>query len=100
LGRAEEQGRLCPLVAPRASPPPDRADHGSPRAQCARPTTRTQASRGRTLIKTFGAESDDWLDKEIEIYIGSTEYEGEEVATLLVRVLSAEIETKKAVTPQ
>jgi hypothetical protein len=57
-------------------------------------------TNAKTLIKSFGAESDDWLGGEIEISVGLTEYEGEETATLLVRVISAEVEQKKAVTPQ
>jgi hypothetical protein len=57
-------------------------------------------TNARTLIRSFGAESDDWIGKEIELYIGLVEYEGEEKETILVRVVSAEIENKKAVTPQ
>ena len=57
-------------------------------------------TNARTLIKSFGAESDDWLGKEVEIYLGATVFEGEEKATILLRVISAEVEHKKAVTPQ
>src|SRR5215470_17570832 len=58
------------------------------------------ATNAKTLIKSFGAESDDWLSKEIEIYLGTTMFEGEEKVTILVRVISAEVEFKKATTPQ
>src|SRR5438128_2241097 len=54
----------------------------------------------QTLIRSFGAESADWLGKEIELYIGLTVYNDEEVETILVRVISAEVENKKVVTPQ
>jgi hypothetical protein len=54
----------------------------------------------RTLIKSFGAESDDWLGGEVEIYLGTTMYEGEEKVTILLRVVSAEVEFKKATKPQ
>ena len=57
-------------------------------------------TNAKTLIKSFGAESDDWIGKEIEIYIGEVEYNEKMVSTILVRVISAEVEHKKAVTPQ
>ena len=53
----------------------------------------------QTLIRSFGAESDDWLDKEIELYLGEVEFEGEMKPTVLVRVISAEVENKKVVKP-
>ena len=53
----------------------------------------------QTLIRSFGAESNDWIDKEIELYLGEVEFEGEMKQTILVRVISAEVEHKKAVTP-
>jgi hypothetical protein len=57
-------------------------------------------TNAKTLIKSFGAESADWLDKEIEVYLGEVEFECEMKPTILVRVISAEVEHKKAVKPQ
>jgi hypothetical protein len=54
----------------------------------------------QTLIRSFGAESNDWLGKEIDLYLGEVEYEGEMKPTILVRVISAEVEHKAPVKPQ
>jgi hypothetical protein len=50
-----------------------------------------------TLIRAYGSDSDDWLNKEIELYVGETDYKGELVPTILIRPVSASPENKKAV---
>jgi hypothetical protein len=54
----------------------------------------------QTLIRSFGADSADWIGKEIELYLGEVEFEGEMRSSILVKVISAEVELKKLVTPQ
>jgi hypothetical protein len=42
----------------------------------------------RTLVAAFGANGDDWLGEEIELYLGTVKYRGAEQESVLVRPLS------------
>src|SRR5262249_57941157 len=40
------------------------------------------ATNGRVLAKAWGFDSDDWIDKEVELAVGETEYQGRTQADL------------------
>ena len=42
----------------------------------------------QVLIETYGADSRDWLRKDIELFAGKTKYEGGERDSVLVRPIS------------
>jgi len=46
------------------------------------------------LALVYGAESDDWLDKELELYVGETKYGGESQETILIKPISPPIANK------
>ena len=48
----------------------------------------------KTLIAVFGRNSDDWIGKEIELYLGETIYEGKPRESVLVRAVSPAIPFK------
>jgi hypothetical protein len=50
-----------------------------------------------TLIRAYGSDSDDWLNKEIELYVGECEYKDKMVDTILIKPISPSPETKKVV---
>jgi hypothetical protein len=43
----------------------------------------------RTLARAYGKDSDAWVGKTIQLYIGKTEYRGEEQDSILVRPVSS-----------
>jgi hypothetical protein len=45
----------------------------------------------RTLVGPYGRESRDWIDREIELYIGPISYEGHVQDSILVRPISPPI---------
>jgi hypothetical protein len=51
------------------------------------------------LIRHYGAESSDWIGKEIELSIGEVDYQGQPTEAILLRPLSPPLETKAAVKP-
>jgi hypothetical protein len=59
----------------------------------------SQTNTGR-LGRHFGAESTDWVNQEVELYIGEIPYEGEMKDAILVKPISPPLETKKPATPQ
>jgi hypothetical protein len=42
----------------------------------------------RKLADAWGTETDNWLGKEIEMYAGKTQYQGEERDSVLLRAIS------------
>jgi hypothetical protein len=52
----------------------------------------------RVLCRTFGPNSDDWLEKKVELSAGTTEFKGEKVPTIIIRPISAPVakEAQKA----
>jgi hypothetical protein len=65
---------------------------------------RTQLSlnptNGLVLARAYGMDSDDWLDKELELYVGETKYRGEPQETILVKPISPPIENKAPPKPE
>lgn len=52
------------------------------------------ATNGRVLAKAWGFDSDDWIDKEVELAVGETEYQGRTQETILIRPISPPVENK------
>jgi hypothetical protein len=50
----------------------------------------------RTLARAFGRDDRDWLGKTVELYIGKTEYGGEEQDSILVRPISPPAAEKRS----
>jgi hypothetical protein len=52
----------------------------------------------RTLCRAFGPNSDDWLEKKVELSAGTTEFKNEKVPTIIIRPISAPVakEAQKA----
>jgi hypothetical protein len=53
------------------------------------------STNNRTLIRAYGPNSDDWIGKEIELYLGEIEYQGSMQAAVLVRPISPSIAAKE-----
>jgi hypothetical protein len=54
------------------------------------------STRNRTLVNACGGESDDWLNKEIELSLGEAKYEGEMQESILVKPISPAIKKKSS----
>jgi hypothetical protein len=52
------------------------------------------ATNNRTLVLSYGAESDGWLNKEVELSIGLLEYKGEPQDSVLIKPISPPNEKK------
>jgi hypothetical protein len=46
------------------------------------------ATNLRTMANAWGPETDNWIGKEIELYVGKTSYEGRDRDSVLVRTIS------------
>ena len=46
------------------------------------------ATNNRTLVRSYGRHSDDWLGKKIELFLGELEYNGEKRPAVLIRPIS------------
>jgi hypothetical protein len=57
------------------------------------------ATNGRTLMRAYGAESNDWIGKEIELSIGETQYQGEKRVSILVKPISPPVQNKRPPKP-
>lgn len=53
------------------------------------------ATNGRVLARAYGFNSDDWIDKEIELVVGEISYQGQPREVVLVRPISPSIEIPK-----
>jgi hypothetical protein len=49
------------------------------------------ATNNRTLVRAYGASSDDWIGKEIELCVGQVEFKGEMQDSVIVRPVSPPI---------
>jgi hypothetical protein len=49
------------------------------------------ATNTKALMRAYGPDSDDWVGKEIELYLGEVEYQGEMQPAVLVRPISPPI---------
>jgi hypothetical protein len=52
------------------------------------------ATNGRALAKEYGFDSDDWIDKEVELVVGEIQYQGKPQEAILVKPISPPIENK------
>jgi len=52
------------------------------------------ATNNRTLVSSYGGESDNWINKEIELSFGEVEYDGQMQETVIVKPISPPIEKK------
>jgi hypothetical protein len=58
------------------------------------------ATNNRTLVTSYGGESDDWINKEIELTLGEVEYDGQMQETVVVKPISPPVERKKLPEPR
>jgi hypothetical protein len=52
------------------------------------------ATNGPTLMRAYGAESNDWIGKQIELSIGRTQFQGEARDSIMVRPISPPIQKR------
>jgi hypothetical protein len=52
------------------------------------------------LVRAYGANSDDWIGKEIELSIGEVDYQDRAVETILVKPISPPIKNKAPAKPK
>jgi hypothetical protein len=53
------------------------------------------ATNGRTLARFYGFDSNDWIDKEIELFVGTLEYQGKAQEAILIKPISPPLEKPK-----
>jgi hypothetical protein len=58
------------------------------------------STNAKTLIRAYGEESDDWLGKVVELYIGETQYRGAPKDSILVKPISPPIPISERRTPK
>ena len=58
------------------------------------------ATNGRALARAYGFDSDDWIDKEVELVVGEIQYQGKPQEAILVKPISPPIENKKPPKPE
>ena len=51
-------------------------------------------TNGRVLARAYGFDSDDWIDKEVELVVGEIQYEGKPQEAVLIKPISPPIENK------
>ena len=49
----------------------------------------------RILARAYGTDTANWIDKEVELYVGETEYEGEPQESILIKPISPAVEKKR-----
>lgn len=54
----------------------------------------------RTLARAYGTDGAGWIGKEIELYLGETEYEGKLQESILVKPISPSIEKRPPPKPK
>jgi hypothetical protein len=57
------------------------------------------ATNNRTLVTAYGADSEGWIDKKVELVAGEVEYQGSPKACILIKPISRPI-AKKAPAPE
>lgn len=58
------------------------------------------ATNCKTLIRAYGEEDADWLGKQVELYVGSTSFQGQPKDSILVRPISPPIPGNQRRTPR
>jgi hypothetical protein len=48
-------------------------------------------TNGRTIARAWGYESDNWIDKQVELSVGLTTYNGEQQESILLKPISPAI---------
>jgi hypothetical protein len=46
------------------------------------------ATNNKILMRAYGADSDGWIGKEVELFLGELEYQGQQQPTVMVRPIS------------
>ena len=54
----------------------------------------------RVLVRAYGMDSDDWLDKEVELEVGEIRYRGQPQEAILIKPISPPIENKAPPKPE
>ena len=54
----------------------------------------------RILARVYGTDGADWIGKEIELYVGETEYEGKPQESILVKPISPPIKKRPPPKPK
>jgi hypothetical protein len=62
-------------------------------------TLTVNVTNTNTLLKHYGKEHEDWLDKEVELYAGKVPFEGKPVDALLLRPISPAVPFKEREQP-
>jgi hypothetical protein len=57
------------------------------------------ATNGSALARAYGFDSDDWINKEVELVVGEIPYQGKPQAAILVKPITPPIENKKPPKP-
>ena len=52
-------------------------------------------SNTETLIAAYGADSDLWINKQIQLYLGSIHYQGEDHEAVLIKPITPPVKQKK-----
>ena len=58
------------------------------------------ATNCRTLARSYGSESDDWIGKEVQLTLGEIPYRGQPQEAILVTPISPPIENKGPPKPE
>jgi hypothetical protein len=45
----------------------------------------------RTLYNAWGKETDDWIGREVELFVGKIKYQGQEQDAVLIRAISSAV---------
>jgi len=53
------------------------------------------ARNNKTLMRAYGRNSDDWIGKEVELFLGKIEYQGKMQEAVLVRQISPQVKAKE-----
>jgi hypothetical protein len=62
-------------------------------------TLSLNATNLKTLIQHFGRETDSWIGKQVELFVGKLNFEGEPVDAILVKPISGAIPAEQRPKP-
>ncbi len=58
------------------------------------------ATNSKALCQAYGTESDDWIDKELELHVGEVEFKGQPQESVLIKPISPPIAKKPPPKPK
>jgi hypothetical protein len=58
-------------------------------------TLSVNATNNKILMRAYGPNSDDWIGKEVELFLGEIEYQGKMQEAVLVRPISPLVKAKE-----